>query len=283
MLLVEVIVASFLMLFAFAAASSLFDASLRWESESGNLRRAAMLADKTMEDLRFKAGQVPSGQSFSDILPGLLGTSSDSSAPGFVIETSLFTNTHRTVQTSGLTPPPGVHSPCSSMYTAVPPVNPPDNNPQLNNQYGTYPYTRYLPASLPMVQVAVTYAEGRKTYRLVSLIGDPVTPFAATPTVQVTKVSGPSSLNNFTTSAVYTAQVVTSTGSLPKDVTIIWGVTLGSTGSLVFLPSDSSGRNVSVKRRTSTPLGANAQARVQALVRYGGKEAVGVSDPISLP
>lgn len=284
-LIVEAIVASFLMLFAFAASSALYEASLKWESQSGNARRAAMLADKVMEKLRAESAVVPPGQSFETVLAGLVGPQPDDpDAPGFAIDVSLLTNTHKQVESSGLTPTNGVHSPCSSFFTAVPAIadNLPDGNPQLNNRYNTYPYSRNVSRSLQLVQVTIRWGESQ-VYRMVSLIGDPITPFAPAMTVQVARVAGPSSLNNFTTSAEFEAQVVTSSGSHPQDITVLWGLSLDSGGSLVFLPLDSSGRRVRVTRRTLTAIGTGTQARVQALVRYGGQEAIGLSDPISLP
>lgn len=277
------------MLFAFAAASSLFDASVRWEAESGNLRRAGMVAEKKMEELRTLTADVPAGRSFSDVLNDHLGPQAEyPEAPGFTIQVSLLSNSHGTVPTSGLTPLPGVHSPCSAMFTKTPTLadNPPDGNPQLNNRYRTYPYTRHIPDSLKMVEVRVEYGANTQPVRLVSLLGDPITPLAAgasAPRVVVTKESGPSTLNDFDISAIYSAQVVTSTGSEPKDVTILWGLSLTSTGSLTFLPLDSSGRRVQVTRRRVTPIGAGATARAQAYVRYGGQEASGESAAISLP
>ncbi len=273
------------MLFAFAASSALYEASLKWEGQSGNARRAALLADKVMEDLRVRSSVVGSGQTFSNVLAGMVGPQpNDPDAPGFAIEISLLPNTHVPVPSSGLTPANGVHSPCSSFFTLVPTVvsNEPDGNPQLNNKYNTYPYSRDLSQSLQLVQVTVRWGETQE-YRLLSLLGDPITPFAPVRTVEVTRVAGPSSLNDFTTSAEFEAQVVTSSGSRPQDVTILWGLSLDSGGSLIFLPLDSSGRRVRVTRRPMTALGTGTQARVQAVVRYGGQEAVGYSDPISLP
>lgn len=290
-LLVEAIVASFLMLFAFAVVSSLFEASIRWESESGNVRRASMVAEKKMEQLRALSSQVPAGSSFSEVLAGLVGPQDpDPDAPDFEIDVQILANTHRPVPSSGLTPIDGVHSPCSTLFTeapdpdnlTLPQRNPPDNNPQLNNTYNTYPYTRHLPDSLQLVQVTVTFG-GDERYRLVSLLGDPVAPFDNTPDVVVTRVSGPTNLNDFTTTSVYTAQVVTATNTRPDDITVLWGITNDSTGSLVLMPLDSSGRQVRVSRRPITSLGMNAQARLQALVRYGGQEAVGFSTTINLP
>ncbi len=244
-----------------------------------------MLADKVMEELRARSAVVPSGQTFDTVLAGLAGPQpADADAPGFSIDVSLLPNTHRPVVSSGLTPTNGVHSPCSSFFTQVPTVtdNEPDGNPQLNNEYNTYPYSRHLSRSLQLVQVTIRWGASQE-YRMVSLLGDPVTPFAPARTVEVTRVAGPNSLNDFTTSAEFTAQVVTSSGSRPQDITVLWGLSLDSGGSLVFLPLDSSGRRVRVTRRALTALGTGTQARVQALVRYGGQEAVGFSDPISLP
>lgn len=275
--------AAFLMLFAFAAACTLFDAAVRWEAESSNLRRANMVAEKKMEELRALTLTVPNGRSFSEVLEDLDGPQAEyPEAPGFAIEVSILPNSHEAVPTSGLEPTDGVHSPCSSMFTEAPGPgdNPPDDNPQLNNLYRTYPYTRHIPDSLKMVEVRVTYGSNSQPVRLVSLLGDPLTPIDR---VVVTKVSGPTNLIG-SDSAIYTAQVVTATGSHPKDVTILWSLSLQSTGSLTFLPLDSSGRRVQVKRRTSvTPAGADAKARVQAMVRYGGKEVSGESPPIGLP
>jgi hypothetical protein len=288
MLLVEAVVASFLMVLAFVAASMLFDAALRWESESGNVRRAALVAEKKMEELRALSADVPAGATFSAVLASLLGPQTEyPEAPGFAIDVARLPNTHRPVTTSGLTPDPGAHSPCSSFFTAVPDAasNPPDGNPQRNNAYATYPYTRHLPDSLALVQVTVTFAGGVRSYRLISLLGDPVTPFDNSPAdnVRVSRISGPAALSDFTSTAEYSAQVITSSGSLPKDVTCLWSLDTQSTGSLVILPGDSSGRTVRVRRRDITALGTNAQARLVAKVRYGGQEAFGFSAPIALP
>ena len=51
-LLVEAIVASFLMLFAFIASTQLFEAALRWESAGTNVRLAAIVAERRMEEIR---------------------------------------------------------------------------------------------------------------------------------------------------------------------------------------------------------------------------------------
>lgn len=288
-LIVEAIVAAFLMLFAFAAACSLFDASLRWEAESGNLRRANMVAEKKMEELRALTQSVPSGRSFSQVLQDLVGPQAEyEEAPGFSIMVSILPNSHDIVPTSGLKPTDGVHSPCSSMYTEQPTSgeNPPDDNPQLNNLYRTYPYTRHLQDSLKLVEVSVSYGSNSQPVRLVSLLGDPVAPLSSSPSaehVKVTKVSGPDDLNGSDT-AIYTAQVVTAGGSHPKDVTVLWSLSLQSTGSLTFLPLDSSARQVKVERRTTlTPAGSDAKVRLQALVRYGGREVTGLSPTIDLP
>lgn len=285
-LIAEAVIAAFLMLFAFAASTLLFDASLRWEGESGSAHRAAMVADKKMEELRALAAEVPSQGSFVDRLASLVGPQDEyPEAPGLAIDVQILDNISRPIPTSNLTPVPGVHSPCSGLFTKIPSGsdNPPDNNPQLNNQYETYPYSRHLRDSLQLVQVTVTYGPRKKKYNLISLLGDPITPFAPTPKVEVKRVSGSSTLSNTSSVAVYEAQVVTKTGSHPRDVTILWGLSLESTGSLVFLPLDSSGRQVQVKRSKLTPPGSSATARVKAVVRYGGQEASGKSEEISLP
>ncbi len=287
-LLLEAVLAAFLMIFAFATAATLFDGAVRWEAEAANARRASMIAERKIEELRALTAAVPGGASFAGVLSGHLATVSEyPDDPGFTVKVEELKNEHRPVQTSGLTPDDGVHSPCSSLFTAIPTAaldsNAPDGNPQLNNKYNTYPYTRHLPRSLRLIQVTVTYSAGEKSLRLVTLLGDPIIPFDNTPDVIVSKVSGPNNLNDLTTPAVYTAQVVTANGSRPEDVTIFWSTSLDSTGSLNCLPLDSTGRRVRVTRRSVTPTGVGARAKVQALVRYGGQEAVGESAEIQLP
>lgn len=286
-LLLEAVLAAFLMIFAFATSASLFDASLRWESEATNIRRASLVAERRLEELRALTAKVPAGSSFSNVLAGHLGVETEyPEDPGFQVKVKALRNRHDRVETSGLTPPDGVHSPCSALFTAPPATspgsNPPNDNPQLNNAYSTYPYSRSMPTSLRLVEVTVTYSGG-KTLRLVSLLGDPIVPFAKKPVVVVTKASGPSSLSNTSTPAVFEAQVVTQSNSRPDDVTVLWSTTLDSTGALDCLPLDSTGRTVRVTRAPITPSGVGAKARVQALVRYGGQEAVGESIEISLP
>lgn len=275
------------MIFAFATSAKLFDGSVRWEAEAVNMRRASMIAERKIEELRALTADVPSGSSFANVLAGHFDVDSEyPDDPGFVVRVEKLKNTHRPVQTSGLTPTDGVHSPCSSLFTAVPTgapdSNPPDGNPQLNHKYKTYPYTRHLPSSLQLIRVTVTYSAGEKNVRLVTLLGDPIIPFDRTPDVIVTKISpGPNILHASSPPAIYTAQVVTANGSEPKDVTILWSTSLDSTGSLNCLPLDSTGRRVSVTRRDLTSPGS--RAKVQALVRYGGQEAVGLSAVIQLP
>ena len=286
-LLLEAVLAAFLMIFAFATSASLFDASLRWESEATNIRRASLVAERKIEELRAVTANVPAGSSFSNALASHLGVETEySEDPGFRVTVRALRNRHDRVQTSGLTPSDGVHSPCSAMFTAppasTPGSNPPNDNPQLNNAYSTYPYSRNVPTSLRLIEVTVTYS-GEKELRLVTLLGDPIAPFATTPVVVVTRVSGPTSLSSTSTSSVYRAQVVTASGSRPEDVTVLWSTTLDSTGALDCVPLDSTGRTVEVKRAPITPSGVGAKARAQALVRYGGQEAIGKSTEISLP
>lgn len=285
-LLLEAVVAAFLMVFAFATAAALFDRAVQWEADATSSRRASMIAERRLEELRSATSAIPSGSSFSAVLSGFLGSEMEySDDPGFVVKVEELRNQHREVQTSGLTPTDGVHSPCASLFTAIPTLtsNEPDGNPQLNNRYSTYPYSRHIPNSLRLIQVTVSYSGGTKEQRLVSLLGDPILPFDNSPDVIVTRTSGPANLNNFDVTADYTAQVVTANGSEPQDVTILWSASLDSTGALSCIPLDSTGRSVRVRRRTVTPLGAGARAKVQALVRYGAQEAVGLSAEFQLP
>lgn len=288
-LLVEAIIASFLMLFAFAVAASLFDASLSWEAGSSNARRAIFVAQKKMEELRASSAKISSGSSFLSTLNSLMVTNVEySEAPGFKITTTILKNSHKPVHSSGNLPTDGLHSPCTSFFTTIPTVakNLPDGNPQYNNTYATYPYSRHLNESAALVQVTVAYGANEHV-ALISLLTDPI---ALTPIppkkakIVITRTSGSAMLANGTDVSLYSAQLITAGGATVANPTILWTVALGSSGSLRLLPKDSSGSAVEVRRRIDvTPPGAGANAKIQALIRFGGWELTGLSEDISLP
>lgn len=293
-LLVEAVIAGFLLVFAFATAASLFDASLSWESNSGNARKAMFVAEKAMEDLRARTANIPKDSSFNQELLTAMGDLGEyEEAPGFEIKAELLANKNTAIKSSkpAVTPSDGVHSPCSSFYTiplsiaAVPPLeNPPNNNPQLNNAYATYPYSRSIDKSLGLVQITVSYG-GDRSIRLISLLGDPIlnTNSGAKAVVQVTRVSGDGILTAGKTE-VYKAQLNTYKGTIVDNVTVLWSVSIDSGSYLHLLPTNSTGTRVEVKRRMDTaPAGSNYTAKVQALVRYAGQEITGESQVISLP
>ena len=153
-LIAEAVVASFLMLFAFAAAAALFDAALRWESDSGNYRKAGLVAERKMEELRAQASDIGAGGTFAGRIDGLIGGPHPDylDAPGFTITVTSLPNRHLTIPANGLTPSDGVHSPCSTFFTAPgPPGAPhpfdPNGDHQRNRTYATYPFSRPMPQS----------------------------------------------------------------------------------------------------------------------------------------
>lgn len=281
-MLLEAVLAAFLMTFAFATSAKLFDSAVRWESESTSARRASMIAERKIEEIRAATVKIPSGSNFNTVLQAHLGDSEYSDDPGFKVSVKILRNRHMKVESSGLLPDDGAHSPCVSMYTKspVPTTNPPNVHRQFNSQYKTYPYTRHISKSLQLIEVSVGYGSGKKV-TLLTLIGDPITPTDKTPKVIVT--GGPNSLSNYSASATFTAQVITKSGSRPQDVTVLWNTTLESTGVLNCFPRDATGGTVDVYRSPLSPVGTSSVARLQALVRYGGQEAVGISAPIALP
>ncbi|MCA9776911.1 MAG: hypothetical protein KC800_09355 [Candidatus Eremiobacteraeota bacterium] len=225
MLIAESIVASFLMLFAFAASAALFDAALRWESDGTNLRRAAMIADKRMEELREWVSSGGSGSTFpsdGEWAAEAVRITNYPEAPGFEIAVKATLPQYAQLLNTTITPPDGFHSPCSSLYTPPPGTaggvpNPSDNvaflddHPQFNHRYKSYPYSREMPDSFRLVEIVVSYGGGAnpRTYRLMSVIGDPLPAGAATVTVS------PSS-------GLYQATVSVGGKTVP-DMVVDWG------------------------------------------------------------
>ncbi len=279
MLLVESVVASFLMLFAFMAATQLFDASLRWESISTNERLAAMVAERRLEDLRGWVAQQCKTTGFDSLNWSEQEVVDDSypEFPGFLITvntTDQIENTLARPETGRVHPPPGLHSPCSTLFTTA--LNPNDDQ-QKNQLWQSFPYTRDMTDSARLVQVTVTWAYGRYQYRLVSLLADSIEQ-AANPSVDFTTspvvVSGPGSVS-LGTSADYSVEVRLPSNSPIPDVTTLWTIRPTSAGSASIRPLDSSARSVRVTRQSSGAI------VLVAKVRYRGKEIVGYSHVIN--
>ena len=279
MLLVESIVASFLMLFAFMAATQLFDASLRWESTSTNERLAALVAERRLEDLRGWVAQQCKTNGFNNLNWTAQEVVDESypESPGFLITvrtTPQIENTPARPGTGRVHPRPGFHSPCSSLYAIAPNAN---DDQQKNQEWQSYPYSRQLTDSARLVQITVTWANDRNEYRLVSLLTDsieraatPSTDFATSPVV----VSGPGSVS-VGSSANYSVEVRLPNNQPIPDVTTLWTIRPTSGGSASIRPLDSSARRVRVTRQSSGAI------VLVAKVRYRGKEIVGYSNIIN--
>lgn len=297
-LIVEAIVASFLMIFAFAAATQLFTAALQWEGQGTNVRRAALVAQKKMDELRAWSENFHLTAPFNEGWAAQNGTHPGyPEAPGFAIEVIAEPAAYVTVNPNrpagpANPPPAGFYSPTSHFYT-TPPA--PPANPQKHDLWWTYPYARTMHDS--MVRVEVTVGYGRQTsagppptysreFKLMSVIADPVSPLRPTPGGRFPQdpvsITGPGTLATVGTTGVYTVEVRLPNGRAVPDVTALW--TVDSSGATVdILPTDSSGRSVTVTRTDLTPNGFGGTTRLAAKVRYRGKEIVGYSDPIDLP
>ncbi len=284
MLIAESIVASFLMLFAFVASAALFDAALRWESNGTNLRRAAMIADKRMEELREWVTGGGSGSTFpndGEWAAEAARVTSYPEAPGFEIEVSATLPQYAQLLNTTITPPDGFHSPCSSLYTPPPGSpggvpNPSENvpflddHPQFNHRYKSYPYSREMHDSFRLVEIVVSYGEGAnpRQYRMMSVIGDPLP-------------AGPATVAVSASGGLYEATVSVGGRAVP-DMVIDWGnpITPGSGNQI----------GAYTKPTTATATFTDVQAMagnsgtytLGAKVRYKGQSSNG-SLNISLP
>lgn len=289
------------MVFAFAAAASLFDASIRWESRSSNMRKAALIAERKMEELRGRSRDIPGVQSFDAHMTALIAGPHPpyNDAPGFIITVTELPNIHQEIPSNNLTPSDGVHSPCSLFYTTPVPAAPPNQphpsdlpprpgirngDAQRNRRYDSYPYSRPMPLSYKLVKVEVEYGAGGlvgqpRNFELISLIGDPILPPDRPAenrdlTVQVT---GPASgtLSTGNPSIDLGLLVTTASGSVVEDVSAIWSITPTSTGDADLYTMNANGTQC---RLLHGPLArSGTDVTIQAQVRYGGIEAIGFS------
>ena len=298
-LMVEAVVASFLMVFAFAAAASIFDASLRWESSSSNIRKAGLLAERKLGEIRARASKVPSGTTFAAHLDGIVTDAHPEypDSPGFAFEVTVLDNTHEVVPTSGLTPDNGIHSPCSTFFTrpdnltsvgrAAPPYAvDPGGDFQRNSTYETFPYSRAMPNSYRLLQVTVSYGGGEEQkVRLLSLLGDPILPprkpvdnLNVTLTVQ--RLSGAVNLSGPGDFAEYGIVVTTDNGSIVDDVSALWSIHPLSSGIVDIFPLDATDTRVRISRTNLSRNGTTLRLFPQ--VRYESIEARATSDVIGL-
>jgi hypothetical protein len=295
------VIASFLMIFAFLASVALYDASLRWESGSSNIRRATLLAERKMEEIRAQASLVTSGTfagGIDAILAAIPRPFYYPEAPEIAIYVDPLDNIHHRVQTSGLKPPNGVISPCSSFYTK--PLNPgsrdyapapygtldPEGDFQINASYETYPYSREMPDSYRLVQVTVQYgpADDQKAV-LISLIGDPIMPpvrsGALDSVVKVVRESGPANLTSLGDAAIYRIEVTASNGTKVSDVSALWSLDSAHGGTVDIFRLDAKGTRVRVTRDPDYSV-SGTTAVLSPQVRYEGIQARAASGEIGL-
>lgn len=280
-LIVEAVVAAFLMIFAFAAASSLFNASLQWESRSNNLRIAAALAERKVGELRAWSLNTHSEASFSSGWPGKTGIHPPyPEAPGFQIEVLTDPPTYRENPTTNRTPDPGMYSPTSHFWDEVASPNPLPldfPNPQKDEDYKTFSRVRTFPESFRRVEVVVRYGSAlQQEFRTVTLIGDPIA--RITPRFVFTLIGGSASLGAGQ-AADYRVEMRDGSGHVVQDIVVLWGADPEGTGALIVKPLDSNGRTARVFRH---PHATSGQTKLFVRARYRGQEIRGYSDPISV-
>lgn len=283
-LLVEAVVAAFLMLFAFAAASSLFDASLRWEASGANVRRAALLAEREIGKLRAWSLEAHSSTPFDAGWGSVTGIRpADPEAPGFEIEVLADLPRYGRNPTTGEVAPPGVYSPTSHfwaplLFDPAPALPASFPNPQKDETYQTYARVRSFESSFRRVQVIVRYGQGgEKEFRAVTLVGDPIVPI--TPVLRFQRVSGPSSLGAGAAADYSVSLTDGAGGHTVEDMVALWSADPKGTGAVRILPLDANGRRARVFR---DPNATPGETRLAVRVRYRGQEVSGFSDPINV-
>jgi hypothetical protein len=275
-LIAEAVVASFLMLFAFIAASQLFDASLRWESNSANDRLAAIIAERRMEELRGWVDKECQSAGFHSLNWGSKAVTDDSfpDAPGFLITVKFALPTYQVAKPNSDRDdaPDGLHSPCSALYMAPPG----SGNAQKSAEWQTYPWTRDMSDSVKLVHITVRYGSGgARDYELVSLLADPVSPPAAnnaTFTTSPVRVLGPGSISS-SGPENFTAELRLPSNQKVEDVTFVWSTGPEQSGAVIIRPTTPDAAEVSVERSPIAIPGTRID--LTAKVFYRGREIIG--------
>lgn len=287
-LLVEAIMGAFIMVFAFAAATSLFSAALQWESRSASMREASLVAQRKMAELRAWSATDHAANGFSTDWSSQTGISTYPESPGYEIEVTAGPLVYTATPPGASGPPPdGFYSPCSSFYNQPPSnaVNPRINQ-QLNSTWQTYPYARDLSESYRKVEVIVRYGSGNgRELRLVSVIGDPIAPLHPTNPVRISRVAGaPDALykSNPTAYSTYQVQVFNDNNQVIPNVPVIWSVVPTSTANAILVPQDPTAQTVRVFPTKSSRV--DTEIYLACKIRYGGREAVTemTTDPLEV-
>ena len=286
LLIVEAVVGSFLMLFAFIAAAQLFDASLRWETGSSNARLAALVAERRLEELKGWVDLECETKAFKDLdwTSKEVTDEPDPEDAAFLvhIRTGLPTYTQPRSDTGRGVIPPGLHSPSSQLYARAPA----GQNAQKHEFWLTYPYSRDLSDSARLVQIRVTYGSAGQVYELVSLVGDPIAPAGVEPVVDFPAfpvvISGPNSIGTPSSTEIYDVQVQLPGGDPIDEVVSLWSLAPTSTGTGKIRALDPNGSRVEVTRSPLIPAGSSLKLILAARVRYRGQELIGYKE-VNLP
>lgn len=284
-LIVEAVVAAFLMIFAFAASTALFHGALQWEAQGSNVRRASMVAEKKVGEIRAWSETYHRTRSFDQGWTApITGPQADYlEAPGFQITVKASLPEYRRILHTNETPPDGMYSPTSHFYDQaafqpVPafPADFPDNR-QVNPTYGTFSYVRGFNSSFRQVEVTVKYSNSNREFRLVTLVGDPLP--RANPAVSFTRVSGSGSLSGGQ-KADYRVNITGPGGRVLDDIVCIWGVDLArTTGAVRVQPKDANAREVRVFHDVGSSPGV---VYLSVRFRYRGRQYTTYSDPFDV-
>lgn len=241
-LLAEAVVACFLLVFAFLAATSIYDYSLRLSQETTQYNLAALIAERKMEEIRALAA-LGGTEPFIDSLEGIIDDQkpffSYSDASDYRVEVRKLGIVHSEIKdprdslsSTLIRPDAGVISPCSTFFTKPDKLgvterstsSPPykfdsGGDYQRNETFQSYPYSRSMAKSYCLVKVTVGFGvDYKKSFELISLIGD-----ANIDDKIELKILGGSGFIKPGGSDDYRVEVKDHSGTLLNDVSVKWG------------------------------------------------------------
>ncbi|MCA9792625.1 MAG: hypothetical protein KC910_12550 [Candidatus Eremiobacteraeota bacterium] len=283
MALAETVAAIFVLASAFVVASVLFHTALQWNSRVYQRQLAVHLAERKLEDIR--AWSLQTHGAGSTLFKN--GWATQTGGPftypehsGFNLFVDVGLPDPSPTGPSGPFPSPpgpfpgaGFYSPCTQFW-------------------GHYPRTKILNDSILQVEVRVEWGNN-ETFTLVSRLADPIKGFDAPggiARVTVRQTSGGGNLAR-NASAEFEADVRDSANNIVDDVMIVWYVEPDSTGNGNLETLDLEGTQARFTNRLDLPpppavpdevIYTGGEVVIGARVRYGGEEAVGWSNALTL-
>ncbi|GMU56793.1 MAG: hypothetical protein AMXMBFR33_59390 [Candidatus Xenobia bacterium] len=249
--LAELVLSFFLLAAGIIVVAQLFHASLRRNSDSAQQARACLIAAAKLAEVReWAAATGGGGYNYDNWGPYTNVTSNDPNEPMFQV----------TVRSAAHT----VGSPATELET-------PQTEP------------RTLTQSLRKVEITVAWGAGR-TYRLVSLVGDPARQLGANP-VLVQATAGLTNPVPYGATVSYRATLRDSFGNPIPEVGMLWGVEPG-TGDGVLDWTHRDGRTCRFLNRyylrdgTAVPVPGTCWVRATSL--YDGQNATALGPQMVL-